>query len=87
MTDSYDHSSYNIKCRRCGTENMFYREREHIEKEILNIGDGFVDIEDSDLHPQDEWHYYCDNCGNGADELEDLLEEINEEDEDFPNYF
>lgn len=89
MTDVYDNSSYTNKCRSCGAIDSFYREREYIEKEILSIGDGYIDTEDSDMHVQDEWIYYCDHCGSGNTDLEDLLEEINDEDdeEDFPNYF
>lgn len=89
MTDVYDNENYNNKCRSCGAVDSFYRERTYTEKEILSIGDGYVDTEDSDMHAEDDWHYTCDFCGNSATELEDLLEEIYDEEdiEDFPSYF
>ena len=82
MTDWYDENQFSNSCRYCESENSFYREKEIIDREILNIGDGLIDVDDSDLHPQTDWVYFCDKCGRSNDDLEDLLAEIDEDEED-----
>lgn len=82
MHEDYDSDNYTNVCK-CGVPDLFSRYKEVHEKEILSIGGGFIDVEDSDLHTISEWIYTCESCGRESDDLEDLLEEIpDEEDED-----
>jgi hypothetical protein len=85
MNETYDNENYTENCRSCGTANLFYKEREIFERQHLNIGDGYVDIDSEDIDGHSEWKFYCGACGTSSDDLEDLLEEkdLDEEDEEF----
>jgi len=83
MTDTYDNESYIEKCRACGAENRFEKFRELNERQYLDIGDGYIDIDSDDTDVVGEWKYACLVCANESDDLEDLLEEIEEDDDEF----
>ena len=71
----YDSEHYNNTCDSCGQTDMFARERNLVQKEILCVNEYGITIDDSDYHEQNDWVYFCLNCENSATYLEDILEE------------